>query len=234
MCERYTITVLPSDLESWLNVKSPNNYKPRFNAAPSQFLPVITNENFREAIMGHWGFISEIHSNSTISPELYSKSIDLIKQNKTWRNLLHTNRCLILADGFYCWKQISKKKKVPYRIVPNHKKLICFAGLWEEFIDINTNTRIMSFIVITRSSYRPVNEISDIMPVIIESGNELKWLEGRNMNFEKFIDMMEMEDWAFLEYYSVSPAIENIKIDKPDLIKPAPASDQHGNLTLFD
>ena len=43
-----------------------------------------------------------------------------------------------------------------------------------------------------------------------------------------------MEDWAFLEYYTVSPAMENIKIDRPDLIKPAPASDQHGNLTLFD
>jgi hypothetical protein len=45
---------------------------------------------------------------------------------------------------------------------------------------------------------------------------------------------MEIEDWALLEYYSVSPRIENIKIDKPDLIKPAPATNQLGNLTLFD
>jgi len=234
MCQRYTVTVLPSDLELWLNIKSPNSYKPRFNAAPSQFLPIITNKNLREAIMGQWGFYPKTESDSTDNSKLYSKQVDFIKQNRTWKTLLQTNRCLILADGFYCWKQISKRKKIPYRVIPIHKKLICLAGLWEEFTDVNTNTSIITFIIITRASYRPVNEISDVMPVIIESGTEMKWLEGKNMNFEEYIDIMELEDWAFLEYYSVSPEINNIKIDKPDLIKPAPASDQHGNLTLFD
>ena len=234
MCQRYTVTVLPSDLELWFNVKSPNSYKPRFNAAPFQFLPIIANNNLREVIMGHWGFLSNIESNPTDNPKVYLKPLDFIKQNRTWKMLLQNNRCLILADGFYCWKQISKRKKVPYRVVPIHKKLICFAGLWEEFTDINTNISIISFILITRTSYRPVNEISNVMPVIIESGNEMKWLEGKNMNLEEYIDIMEIEDWAFFEYYSVSPAIDNIKIDKPDLIKPAPGSDQYGNLTLFD
>ena len=234
MCRRYTITVLPSDLELWLNVKSPNTYKPRFNAAPSQYLPIVTSNNTREVIMGRWGFLPNVSSSSEISPKLFSKSLDTIKTGKIWKKSLQTSRCLILADGFYCWKQIGKNKKVPYRIVPNHKKLICFAGIWEEFTDLNKNTRVISFMLITRSSYRPVNEISSIMTVIIESGEEMKWLEGENMNIEEMIDIMEMEDWAFLEYYSVSPSIENTKIDKPDLIKPVPATDQHGNLTLFD
>jgi putative SOS response-associated peptidase YedK len=234
MCYRYTITVLPSHLELWLNVKTPDTYKPRFNAAPSQYLPIIANDNLREVIMGYWGFQNDVYSDTLENRKEYLMPIATLKKKRSWQNLLQTNRCLILADGFYCWKQISKKKKVPYRIIPNHKKLICFAGIWEEFTDYNTNTRIISFIIITRSSYRPVNEISDVMPVIIESGIEMKWLEGKNMNFEELMDIMEMEDWAFLEYYSVSPAIDNIKIDKPDLIKRVPASDQHGNLTLFD
>jgi putative SOS response-associated peptidase YedK len=234
MCHRYTITVLPSDLELWLNVKSPNTYKPRFNAAPSQYLPIVTNINPREVIMGHWGLLSESGSRSELSAKLHTKSLDSIKSSKIWQKSLLTNRCLILADGFYCWKQIGKKKKVPYRIIPKHKKLMCFAGIWEEFTNHNTNTRQISFILITRSSYRPVHEISDTIPVIIESGNEMNWLSEKNMIKDKVIDIMELEDWALLDYYSVSPMIENTNIDKPDLIKPVPATDQHGNLTLFD
>jgi putative SOS response-associated peptidase YedK len=234
MCQRYTITVLPSNLELWLNVKSPVAYKPRFNAAPSQRLPIVTNKNPKEAIMGYWGFSPGTNSGVGESSRIYSKPLNLFRKNTTWKSLLQKNRCLILADGFYSWKQISRKKKIPYRIIPHHKKLLCFAGIWEEMVDINTNTHIISFILITRTSYRPVKEISDVMPVIIESGNEIKWLEGRNMTFDDYIDIMEMEDWGFLDYYTVSPAIDSIELDNPDLVKPAPASDQHGNLTLFD
>jgi len=72
------------------------------------------------------------------------------------------------------------------------------------------------------------------MPVIIESGQEMRWLEGKNLDIEEMIHLMELEDWVFLEYYSVSPSIENIKIDNPDLVKQVPTTDQHGNLTLFD
>jgi putative SOS response-associated peptidase YedK len=168
-----------------------------------------------------------------ISTHSLKRSVKDFKSSESLRNSLLTNRCLILADGFYCWKQVGKQKKVPYRIIANHKKLICFAGIWKLSIDEN-NKSTHSFILITRPSYKPVNEICETIPVIIESGKEMAWLEGKNMDITKLIDMMEIEDWALLNYYSVSPHIKNTKIDKPDLIKPTPPSDQLGNLTLFN
>ena len=90
MCDRYTITVLPSDLELWLNVKSPYNYKPRYNAAPSQFLPIITNNNTREVIMARWGFLPSKSSETGLSSKLYNKPLDVIKSSNMWKKSLQT------------------------------------------------------------------------------------------------------------------------------------------------
>lgn len=234
MCDRYTITVLPSDLELWLNVKSPYTYKPRYNAAPSQFLPIIANNNPREIIMARWGFLPSKSSDTGISSKLYNKPLDIIKSSKLWKKSLHSKRCLILADAFYSWKSVGKDKKIPYRVFPKQKKLICFAGIWDELTDHNNNSQVFSFMMLTRSAYKPVNDISGSMPVIIEPGKEMYWLEGKNLSDQKLMDMMEIEDWALLDHHPVSPIVENIKIDKPDLIKPVPPSDQYGNYTLFD
>ena len=168
MCDRYTISVLPSDLDLWLHVKVPEDYKPRFNAAPTQYLPILTNYNTKKIIMGRWGFISNISKDKDTSPKLYNKSIDSFRSSDLWGKLLVNNRCLIIADGFYCWKEIGKKQKVAYRIVPRNKKIFCFAGIWEVSEDIDTGYKNISFIIVTKSSYKPINEISYTMPVIIE------------------------------------------------------------------
>ena len=81
MCHRYTITVLPSDLELWLNVKSPDTYKPRFNAAPNQILPIITSDNPREVVMAHWGFIQETRVSEAPNSKLITKSLTTLKSS---------------------------------------------------------------------------------------------------------------------------------------------------------
>lgn len=234
MCNRYTITILPSDLELWLNVKSPPAYKPRFNAAPFQFLPIIRNENPREAVMAYWGnFPEKDEESDPDNPRVFRITIDSIKSKKSLKYSLIKNRCLILADSFYCWKRIGKKKKVPYRVLTKQRKLMCFAGVCSEYYDTRNDTNKISFKIITRPAYKPVNEVTDQMPVVLEEGKEIEWLVNKNPSDVALIRQMEIEDWALLNYYAVSPNIENTNLDNPDLIKPAPASDQHGNLTLF-
>jgi len=234
MCDRYTITTLPSDLELKLTVKSPITYKPRYNAAPSQLLPILTNQNPREIIMARWGFLPSKSSESGLSHKLYNKPLDIIKSSNVWKKSLLGKRCLVPADAFYSWKNVGKDKKIPYRVYPKEKKLMCFAGIWEEFKDHNNNTTITSFMIITRSAYKPVNELSGSMPVILENGREKYWLTKESLEYDKLMEMMEIEDWALLEHHPVSPVVENTKLDHPDLIKPVPPSDQYGNYTLFD
>ena len=70
------------------------------------------------------------------------------------------------------------------------------------------------------------------MPVILEQGKEMKWLKN-DLEIDAIIDMIEIEDWAMLKYYSVSPKIKNLHLDSPELIKETTSADQHGNYRLF-
>ena len=121
---------------------------------------------------------------------------------------------------------------VPYRVIPRNGKIICLAGIWEENGVDRNGKPIISFSMITREAYRPVSDLNGLMPVVLEQGKELKWLKD-DLEIDEIIDKIEIEDWALLRYYPVSPKIGNIALDSPDLIKEARTSDQHGNYTLF-
>jgi len=228
MFNRYSITALPSSLELKFKAKIPVLYHPNFNAAPDQSLPVILNDRMTEVTMARWGMDSQLIKTGKSNLLFYTKDINSLKSNETFLQALVKRRCLVLADGFYLWKFITKKSSVPYRVVAKTEKIFCFCGIWEEF-----QSNKFCFFILTRNSYKPVNELSDQMPVVLSPPDELKWLSG-NLPKEKVLHEAEIEDWAFFKYYPVSPRIKDPSINSPSLIQISPSADQHGNLTLFD
>ena len=228
MFNRYTITALPSSIELKFGVRVPLQYHPNFNAAPGHYLPVILNTRIGEVILAKWGLATEKNELPGKKHGFFIRDLRTVKKNEDWQKNILEQRCLILSDGFYIWKSISKKSKVPYRVVSKTDKLICLGGCWEmdEFRDIR-------FSILTKESYRPVNELARQMPVVLTPNMELRWLNPKR-TLEQIIRDAEIEDWALLKYYPVSPKIKNADLNSPSLIKLAPRADQYGNLTLFD
>lgn len=228
MFNRYTITALPSSIELKFNMKVPDRYHPNFNASPGQLLPIIVNPRQTELSMARWGLISDQSTENDPIPKLYIKDLEAIQASKAWQSALLERRGLAIADGFYIWKSISKKTFVPYRVVSKTEKMICICGIWEE-----DEFRNIYFTLITRRAYKPVHELADRMPIVLTPQKEHWWLNPKR-SLDSLIDEMEIEDWALLKYYPVSPKIKEEKLNNPSLIKEVPRTDQHGNLTLFD
>ena len=228
MFNRYTITALPSSIELKFKIKVPDKYHPNFNASPGQILPIILNTRLSEVSMARWGLLPGLKNDNEPTPKLYTKDLESIKTSKNWQIALINRRCLVLADGFYIWKSISKKSYVPYRVISKSEKMICFCGIWEEDEFHN-----IYFSIITRSAYKPVHELAVSMPVVLTPQKEHWWFNPK-LSLESVLGEMEIEDWAFFKYYPVSPKIKDKKLNNPSLIKLAPRADQHGNLTLFD
>jgi putative SOS response-associated peptidase YedK len=228
MFNRYTITALPSSIELKFNMKVSDQYHPRFNASPGQILPVILDFKLPEISMARWGLIPDPKNKKEIIPTGYVKDLESVKENKMWQNALNERRCLVLADGFYIWKSISKKSAVPYRVISKSEKIICFCGIWEE-----DEFQNLYFTIITRPAYKPIHQLTDRMPVVLTTQKEHWWLNPK-VSLDSLFGEMEVEDWAFFKYYPVSPKIIDEKLNNPYLIKEAPQADQHGNLTLFD
>jgi putative SOS response-associated peptidase YedK len=228
MFNRYTITALPSSIEQRFGARVPLQYKPNFNAAPGQYLPVILNNRMGQVVLAKWGLASEKNNEAGMKHGFFIRNIRTLKTSDNWKSDVFERRCLILSDGFYIWKSVSRKSRVPYRVIPKTENLICLCGCWEvdEFRDIR-------FSILTRESYRPVNELARQMPVVLLPNTELRWLNPKR-TFNQVFNDIEIEDWALLKYYPVTPEIRDASVNSPYLIKLAPRADQYGNLTLFD
>ena len=141
-------------------------------------------------------------------------------------------RCLVPADGFYCWKKISKKSAVPYRFFPKDKELLAMAGLWEEFEDEQEETH-HTFSIITAPSNRQVQNVNERMPFLLNKEMQKTWLD-QNATESGLLDLFQVKPSIELESYTVSPRIGLLNLNEPTILLPTAPADQFGNLTLFD
>lgn len=232
MCGRYTIIAQAEEIEKRFNVAVPEIYSARYNAAPTQILPVITNESPKGLSFFHWGLIPGWAKDKSISSKLINARAETISEKASFKSALKNRRCLVIADGFYEWKRTTKKSKIPYRIILNSNRLFAFAGLWEEYEDENQEI-VNTFTIITTNANTAVSKIHDRMPVILNQETEQEWLNA-SVSTDEHINLLQPYDANKMEYHTISPLVNSVANDHPQLIAPAPPADQFGNLTLFD
>ena len=110
MCNRYSITATSDQLSTRFQVDIPPAfYKPNYNAAPSQLLPVITSDSPQGVSLFYWGLPPERAQNKSISERIINLRAEAIQEKAIYKKSLRAHRCLIPADGYYTWKQLGKK-----------------------------------------------------------------------------------------------------------------------------
>lgn len=231
MGDRYTITAGIETIANRYGAEMHNSYVPKYNAAPTQILPVLT-QGTKGFSFFYWGQIPERAKNKAISSKLIHAESESILQKVSSRNALMTRRCLIPADGYYDWKKISKKGKIPYRFVFNENEVVSFAGIWEEFEDDNEQV-LHTFKIITTEANAMVKPVSSRMPLVLPQDKEDIWL-NKNTTEDEIAQLFSTYSSENMTYYSVSPKIEDIALNDPTLLKPSAPADQFGNYSLFD
>lgn len=232
MCGRYTIIAKAEEIVKRFNVEVPESYTPRYNAAPSQNLPIITNQSPEGVSFFHWGLIPEWAKNKSISTKLINARAETLTEKPSFKNSLKQRRCLVLSNGFYEWKQSSKKSKVPYWIHLASKELFAFAGLWESYED-EAQKPVFTFTIVTTKANSTISRIHERMPVILKPNSEKIWLSSE-VTTEEHLSLLKPYDEKEMAFYSISPMVNAVANDNPQLILPTPPADQFGNLTLFD
>jgi putative SOS response-associated peptidase YedK len=116
MCGRYSITVNKSTLERRFNARfatAQQEFEPRYNAAPSQLLPIITTYAPNDIVLARWGFVPEGWHNPKIRPQNNAR-VETAAEKPRFRSSYTGQHCLVLTDGFYEWKTIGTRKQ-PYQ-----------------------------------------------------------------------------------------------------------------------
>lgn len=232
MIDRYSLTTPATLLAERFSVEVPTHYKPRYNAAPTQLLPVITSSGSSGISWFYWGRPPHFAKSKNLAEKIINLSAETLRERPVLKKILMQNRCIIPADGFYVWKKVGKKTAIPHRITEVAQKPFSFAGLWEEFED-EDGSMVHAFTILTISSNELVLPLNEHMPVIFDTVQEGIWLNTQSSEIE-LMNILKAYPANKMGIYTVSSLINNPTKDHPSLILPAPASDQHGNLTLFD
>jgi len=231
MIDRYVLSTHKEVLENYFNAAFKDEFIPRYNAAPTQKLPVITLDHLSHFRYFKWGLIANWANNKKMSPKLFNLDTETLLKKASHQKSLKSHRCLIPLNGFYVWKPISKKKSIPYFIAPCDRNLLSIAGIWEEKDDFDEKAH-HTFIMITQSSDERMTPYQENMPLCLSKKNVASWM-NKDTPIKEIEEIIRAQFTLPLMAHPVSPLISNLKIDSPSLIKHSQPSDQFGNYTLF-
>ncbi|MBI3481723.1 MAG: SOS response-associated peptidase [Bacteroidetes bacterium] len=232
MIERFSIGVSAKQLSSRFEVDEPASYQSRYNVAPSQLVPVITQGEPRGFSFFYWGQPPGWTKNKTLAEKIINVRVEQIDERPTLKKTLKSSRCIVAADGFYSWKKLGKKSLIPWRFALKDKSIFSIAGLWEEYEDEDGND-FHTFTILTVPSNDFISPVCERMPVMFRKEQENIWLDKTTEEATLISLLVPFPSDAF-DGFAVSPQLNTTSFDRPSLMLPVPPADQFGNLTLFD
>lgn len=177
MCGRFTIFADPGRLaERFQAALPPDGLSPRYNAAPTQQLPVILNDGPPAIQLLQWGLIPFWAKDPTIGSRMINARAETLVEKPAFRAAFKKRRCLVLADGFYEWQKTPGGKQ-PMRITLASGEPFAMAGLWETW-DAPDGSPLRTFTIITGEPNELVAPIHNRMPAILLPEHEAIWLDN--------------------------------------------------------
>lgn len=136
MCGRYAMTLPPEAARSYFRYGEIPNFPPRYNIAPTQPIPIVRLDGAgsRRFALVRWGFIPSFVKDMKAFPLIINAKAEGIDGKPSFRAAVRRRRCLIIADGFYEWRQDgsgSKAPKQPFLMRRPDGGPMAFAGLYE-------------------------------------------------------------------------------------------------------
>ena len=229
MCGRYTLVVDQDDLEARFDARFDTSaFTPRYNMAPGQQLPVITNEQPDRFQRLEWGLVPSWADDD--SGGLINARAESVAEKPSFREAYERRRCLVPADGFYEWVEIEDGKQ-PYRVTFEDDRVFAMAGLWERWEPETTQTGLdafgggvanetdrgplETFTIVTTGPNDLVADLHHRMAVILEPDAEEEWLTG-----EAGHNVLEPYPADGIRADPVSTAVNDPATDEPSLIEP--------------
>ena len=221
MCGRYTAAMSWSELVDLYEITEtgiPLNVAPRYNVAPTQTVPIVRSvPNGRELAMVRWGLVPSWSKGPDSRYSMINARAETVTEKPSFRTPFRRRRCLVPADGFYEWKKANGTKQ-PYRIALNDGRPFAFAGLWDSWESAD-ETAIESCTIIVTDANELVRPIHDRMPVILDPGNHVRWLDVEGTPADEAAEMLRSYPSERMTAYPVSRMVDSPKNDDPKCIE---------------
>lgn len=221
MCGRFSLVQDPNQLRAtfaWLHL--PDEMEPRYNVAPTQPVAVVPNDGRNQLDFFIWGLIPFWAKDPAIGSRMINARAETLAEKPSFKSALRQRRCLVLADGFYEWKQEpGMKTKTPMRIQLKDGKPFAFAGLWERWKSPD-GTEVKSCTIITTQPNEFMSAIHNRMPVILPAEDYLRWIDPESREPGQLQSLLKPYPSDLMMAYPVSKLVNSPANDSAEVIRP--------------
>jgi len=216
MCGRYTIGKQRLDrLEAGLQTDL-GTISTRYNAAPSQPLPVITQDGGScQLVTMYWGLVPHWSKEPRPQYSTINAKVETAAKSPAYRAAYKARRCLVPATGWYEWRKAGDHKQ-PYYIHQGGQDF-AFAGL-REYWEGQGADPFQSYTIITGPAADSVKDIHARMPLVLPADVWSTWL-APGTGAGALSDILSAPEEIF-EVYPVSTRVNSPRNEGAELITP--------------
>lgn len=217
MCGRFAFFSPDEAVREYFSLKELPPIEPRFNIAPTQFVPVVRSDGEVNTIsMLYWGLVPFWAREKAIGQRMINARGETLAEKPSFRNAFKKRRCIVPASGFYEWKREADIKR-PYFVSRKDEKPIAFAGLWERWD--KGDEPLESFTIVTTAPNNFMQKLHNRMPVILSGEQHKQWLDPGNEDTAALSNLIAACDDGLLTARPVSRKVNNPRNEGAELIE---------------
>nr|WP_321222453.1 SOS response-associated peptidase [uncultured Psychroserpens sp.] len=149
-------------------------------------LLIYTNHSPEFPTVATWGLVPNWVKDDDQLKKIWNNTLnaraETIFKKPSFKESAINNRCIIYIDGFYEHHHFNKKT-YPFFIQRQDTKPIALAGLWTEWVNMETNGKMITFSIVTTKGNAMMAKIHNNpkineprMPLILSDEREDEWL----------------------------------------------------------
>ena len=218
MCGRFTLTIDINSVAKAFNVPVPPSQQtgPRYNIAPSQNVVSLLSNGAVHLDLLRWGLIPSWAKDESIGSKMINARAETLAEKASFKRLLTSKRCLVVADGFYEWRKERSGKTPMYITLKDHEPF-AFAGLWDTWKSPD-GEQIHTCTLITTEPNELVASIHNRMPAILSSEAQKEWLDSSLHDEHVLLPLLAPYPAAEMTARPVSRLVNNPQYDSAELI----------------
>ena len=221
MCGRFTLASPAETVAELFELDGVPTLTPRYNIAPAQPVPVVlmtAEQPVRRFVELRWGLIPSWARDASVGSRMINARAESVASKPSFRSAFRRRRCLVVADGFYEWQKLERRKQ-PFYVHMRDREPFAFAGLWERWEGPEGGT-IDSCAIITTEPNELMTPLHNRMPVILQPADYALWLDPRTQTPDAVQPLLRPFPSQKMSAHAVSTRVNTPAADSPACLEP--------------
>ncbi|WP_092862644.1 SOS response-associated peptidase [Quadrisphaera sp. DSM 44207] len=236
MCGRYASSRRDADLVEAFEVDDAvgEELPPSYNKAPTQPVRAVVTRPPREEDGGapsrqlrtlRWGLVPAWAKDPRIGNRMINARVETITEKPAFKRAAARRRLVVPADGYYEWEKREDGAKVPHFLHAADDGLLAFGGLYELWPDPtkaedDPDRWLWTLTIITTRATDAAGRIHDRSPLVVPAEMLDDWLDPQLTDLDLVRQLLDAVPEPHLVTHEVSPAVNSVRNDSPDLLAP--------------